>query len=84
MSSSVITFDKITTKRTLAGRVNLAREIFLRRGEAFDASKIVEELGMPLFVKPNASGSSFGVTKSTPRRRCPQPSTRHSPRATKF
>ena len=63
MTSSVITFDKITTKRTLAGRVNLAREIFLRRGEAFDASKIVAELGMPLFVKPNASGSSFGVTK---------------------
>ena len=63
MTSSVITFDKITTKRMLAGRVNLAREIFLRRGEAFDASKIVAELGIPLFVKPNASGSSFGVTK---------------------
>lgn len=63
MTSSVITFDKITTKRTLAGRVNLAREIFLRRGEAFDAAKIVADLGMPLFVKPNASGSSFGVTK---------------------
>ncbi len=63
MTSSVITFDKITTKRTLAGRVNLAREIFLRRGEAFDSAKIVADLGMPLFVKPNASGSSFGVTK---------------------
>lgn len=63
MTSSVITFDKITTKRTLAGRVNLAREVFLRRGEAFDAEKIVAELGMPLFVKPNANGSSFGVTK---------------------
>ena len=63
MTSSVITFDKLTTKRTLAGRVNLAREIFLRRGEAFDAAKIVADLGMPLFVKPNASGSSFGVTK---------------------
>ena len=32
MVSSVVTFDKITTKRTLAGRVNLARERFLRRG----------------------------------------------------
>ena len=63
MTSSVITFDKITTKRTLAGRVNLAREVFLRRGEAFDAEKIAAELGMPLFVKPNANGSSFGVTK---------------------
>lgn len=63
MTSSVITFDKITTKRTLAGRVNLAREVFLRRGEAYDPERIVARLGLPLFVKPNASGSSFGVTK---------------------
>ncbi len=63
MLSSVITFDKITTKRTLAGHVNLAREVFLRRGEACDPEKVVRELGMPLFVKPNANGSSFGVTK---------------------
>lgn len=63
MLSSVITFDKITTKRTLAGHVNLAREVFLRRGEACDPEKIVRELGLPLFVKPNANGSSFGVTK---------------------
>lgn len=63
MVSSVVTFDKITTKRTLAGRVNLAREHFLRRGEAYDAARIVADLGLPLFVKPNANGSSFGVTK---------------------
>ena len=63
MTSSVITFDKVTTKRTLQGRVNLAREVFLRRGEAYDAQAIVAELGLPIFVKPNASGSSFGVTK---------------------
>lgn len=63
MVSTVVTFDKITTKRTLAGRVNLAREHFLRRGEAWDAEAIVADLGLPLFVKPNANGSSFGVTK---------------------
>lgn len=64
MTSSVVTFDKFTTKRTLAGRgINLARERFLRRGDAVDAAGIVAELGLPLFVKPNASGSSFGVTK---------------------
>lgn len=64
MTSSVITFDKITTKRTLAGRgIPLAREIFLRRGEAYDPARIVAGLGLPLFVKPNANGSSFGVTK---------------------
>lgn len=62
-TSSVITFDKVTTKRTLAGCVNLARDRFLRRGEAVDTQALVEELGLPLFVKPNASGSSFGVTK---------------------
>lgn len=63
MTSSVITFDKVTTKRTLQGRVNLARDRFLLRGEKVDVEAIVEELGLPLFVKPNASGSSFGVTK---------------------
>lgn len=63
MVSSVVTFDKITTKRTLAGHVNMAREIFIRKGENCEAEHIVEMLGLPLFVKPNANGSSFGVTK---------------------
>lgn len=64
MTSSVVTFDKITTKRTLAGHgINLARGRFLRRDDEADAAAIVAELGLPLFVKPNASGSSFGVTK---------------------
>lgn len=63
-TSSVITFDKITTKRTLAGRgIPMAREVFLHRGERIDNAEIVAQLGLPLFVKPNASGSSFGVTK---------------------
>lgn len=65
MTSSVITFDKMTTKQTLRGKVNLARERFLRRGEAYNGEEIVAELGLPLFVKPNASGSSFGVTRVT-------------------
>ncbi len=63
MTSSVITFDKMTTKQTLRGKVNLARERFLRKGEAYNGEEIVAELGLPLFVKPNASGSSFGVTR---------------------
>lgn len=67
MTSSVITFDKMTTKQTLRGKVNLAREVFLRRGEEYNGDQIVAELGLPLFVKPNASGSSFGVTRVTKR-----------------
>lgn len=63
-TSSVITFDKISTKRAVRDcGVNLARELFIRRGEQIDEKQIVSELGLPLFVKPNASGSSFGVTK---------------------
>jgi len=41
----------------------MARTIKLNQGEVFDPAKIAEELGLPLFVKPNAGGSSFGVTK---------------------
>ena len=64
--SSTITFDKVSTKRAVAQRgINVAKEIFLHKGEAFDTEEIVAELGLPLFVKPNASGSSFGVTRVT-------------------
>ena len=64
--SSTITFDKISTKRAVAGRgINLAREIFISRGDKVAPEAIVAQLGLPLFIKPNASGSSFGVTKVT-------------------
>ncbi len=64
MTSSVLTFDKVTTKRTVAGRgIRLARDLFVQRGDRIDTEAVIRELGLPLFVKPNASGSSFGVTK---------------------
>ena len=50
-TSSVITFDKISTKRAVRDcGVNLAREVFLRRGDSVDVDAIVEELGLPMFV----------------------------------
>ncbi|MGN0092592.1 MAG: D-alanine--D-alanine ligase [Alistipes sp.] len=62
--SSTITFDKISTKRAVAGcGINLAREVLIGRGDKVDAATVVAQLGLPVFVKPNASGSSFGVTK---------------------
>ncbi len=64
LSSSVITFDKAYTKRAMVGSgISLAREVLLTRGDVIDAEAIIEQLGLPLFVKPNASGSSFGVSK---------------------
>lgn len=65
-TSSVITFDKITTKRTVAARgIRVAEDIFLCKGDRVDADAVTKKLGLPIFVKPNASGSSFGVTKVT-------------------
>lgn len=64
MVSTVVTFDKMLCKRTVgAAGLNLAKEVFIRPGESVDADKLVEALGLPMFIKPNASGSSFGVTK---------------------
>ena len=66
MVSSAITFDKESTKLAVAARgIRVAKEIFLHRGDRVDEEAIVELLGLPLFVKPNASGSSFGVTRVT-------------------
>lgn len=64
MVSSVVTFDKVTTKRAVADTgVGLAKGILLREEDWIAPDAIVAELGLPLFVKPNASGSSCGVTK---------------------
>ncbi len=66
MTSSVVTFDKITAKRTVAEfGIPLARGLFLLSRDESDRSgrRSSHELGLPVFVKPNASGSSFGVTK---------------------
>lgn len=49
-----------------AAGIPCPRGIVLAAGEALDASvcdQLVEELGLPLFVKPAANGSSYGITR---------------------
>ncbi|MCK9627224.1 MAG: D-alanine--D-alanine ligase [Bacteroidales bacterium] len=61
---SAITFNKYATKCFIRDTgVSLAREHFLRRGDSWNPAEVVKKLGLPLFVKPNEGGSSFGVTK---------------------
>ncbi|MCR5710334.1 MAG: D-alanine--D-alanine ligase [Bacteroidales bacterium] len=61
---AAITFDKHACKKALSGLgIPLAPEFFLHKGQAFSSDEIVEKLGLPVFVKPNDGGSSFGVTK---------------------
>ena len=59
-----IAFNKYSCKRLLLDTgVKMADDVFLRRGQSYDASEIAKKLGLPMFVKPSDGGSSFGVTK---------------------
>lgn len=63
---SALTFNKSLCKAVLREQegIYLAKELLLRRGEPIPAPQdIINRLGLPFFIKPNASGSSFGVTK---------------------
>ncbi|MDP3397518.1 MAG: D-alanine--D-alanine ligase [Bacteroidales bacterium] len=61
---SAISFDKYACKCYLRDTgVKLAKEQFIRRGDSYNAYDISARMGLPLFVKPNNGGSSFGVTK---------------------
>ncbi len=62
--ASALTFDKHTCNTYLKSYgVNVANSVMLVRGIKYDINEIIEEVGLPCFVKPNAEGSSFGVTK---------------------
>lgn len=62
--ASSLTFNKWFCSNYLRNfGVRMARSVKIDKGAAIDAEALVEQLGLPLFVKPNAGGSSFGVTK---------------------
>ena len=61
---SALTFNKKDTLAVLSKYgIPSAKSIYLRHGEEVNEDQIIEELGLPLFVKPNQSGSSLGITK---------------------
>ncbi len=64
---STITFDKFTCKNYLRNvdYVKCADDVFIRQGEVTPdlSRKVIDKLGLPLFVKPTDGGSSFGVVK---------------------
>lgn len=61
---SALTFDKHTCNTYLESYgVNVANSVMLTRGMSYDVNEIIAEVGLPCFVKPNAEGSSFGVSK---------------------
>ncbi len=61
---SALTFNKKDTLAVLSKYgIPSAKSIYLRKGEQITAQEIVDELGLPVFVKPNQSGSSLGISK---------------------
>lgn len=61
---SALTFNKKDTLAVLSKYgIPSAKSIYLRNGEFVNESQIINELGLPLFVKPNQSGSSLGISK---------------------
>lgn len=61
---SAITFNKFTCNTYLKGfGVAVADSLLIRKGTEVEAKEVAEKLGLPCFVKPNAGGSSFGISK---------------------
>ena len=61
---SAMTFNKFACNNFLRSfGLNVAKSIVVRSGERVETAKVVEELGLPVFVKPSVGGSSYGVTK---------------------
>ena len=62
--AAALTCSKFTCNRYLSTfGIPVAKSILLHVGEEEDTEQCVKELGLPVFVKPNAGGSSYATTK---------------------
>lgn len=62
---SALTFNKSYCNKVVKAFnvVNIANSVHLIKGEPFSMGAILDQLKLPVFVKPNESGSSLGVSK---------------------
>jgi len=59
-----VTFNKRDTLSFLKPYgIKMAESVYLNQGDSFNTEQILKKVGLPCFVKPNKSGSSFGVSK---------------------
>ncbi|MDQ2179511.1 D-alanine--D-alanine ligase [Marinifilum sp. D714] len=62
--SSALSFNKHACNSYLKSLgFNFAKSVLLKKDEEYSIEEIHAKLGMPCFVKPNADGSSFGISK---------------------
>jgi len=66
--AAALTFDKHRTKVFLhdVEGLHFAKSIFINcdNKDEIDAKYIADQLGLPLFIKPNRAGSSYGISKA--------------------
>lgn len=61
---SALTFNKKDTLAVLSKYgIPSAKSLYFKKGQEVNLENVVQELGLPLFVKPNQSGSSLGISK---------------------
>ncbi len=62
--ASALSFDKWYCNQFLrAFNIPVAKSLFLSKVDQYHPSEIVESLGLPIFIKPSDSGSSYGISK---------------------
>ncbi|HJV18813.1 MAG TPA: D-alanine--D-alanine ligase [Sediminibacterium sp.] len=65
-ATSALTMNKRFTVAVAAfGGINVAKSIHLFKHTPVSAESILQQLRLPLFVKPNSGGSSIGMSKVT-------------------
>ncbi|MFN0081082.1 MAG: D-alanine--D-alanine ligase [Ferruginibacter sp.] len=63
-ATSALTFNKRYTVAVAAfAGINVARSVHLFKKDGVDAAAILNQLSLPVFVKPNNGGSSIGMSK---------------------
>lgn len=61
---SALTFNKDFCNRVVSTYgIDVAKSVHLFRGEEYSEEQLLETLSLPVFVKPNAGGSSVGMSK---------------------
>jgi D-alanine-D-alanine ligase len=62
--ASALTFHKFHCDNFLRSfNIKMAKSLYFKKGDEINANKILDEIELPMFIKPSAGGSSFGVNK---------------------
>lgn len=62
--AAALTFNKFTCNHYLQNfGIRISPSVLLRKGETISDATVLEQIGLPCFIKSNVGGSSFGCTK---------------------